>query len=192
MAGWTLSRRWAGEEHWIAGSLHNLASANAQHSLALRNSALVAFSATTSPTAPAAQINQRSRALAPAGSGGVEALASADKRRAKLEQLQREEEERRLAECTFQVGGDCARRRQGRPPAGEGWRAACRVLRGVRAGICATTSPGHPFSQPDTSKPRVKGYYDEYQPPTPGAALSIASAAKQVRIVARHPCMLLV
>jgi len=37
-----------------------------------------------------------------------------------------------------------------------------------------------PALQPDTSKPRVKGYYDEYQPPAANAVISIASAAKQV------------
>ncbi|KAI7837508.1 hypothetical protein COHA_008644 [Chlorella ohadii] len=80
------------------------------------------------------QLNPRSLALAPAGSGGVEALASADRQRRKLEELVAEEEARQRAECTF---------------------------------------------QPDTSKPRVKGYYNEYQPPQPNAALSIAGAAKQ-------------
>jgi hypothetical protein len=34
--------------------------------------------------------------------------------------------------------------------------------------------------QPDTSKPRVRGYHDEYQPPRANAPLSIAAAAKQV------------
>ena len=33
--------------------------------------------------------------------------------------------------------------------------------------------------RPDTSKPRVIGYYDEYQPPAPAAPLSIAQAARQ-------------
>ncbi|PRW56897.1 hypothetical protein C2E21_4317 [Chlorella sorokiniana] len=80
------------------------------------------------------QLNPRSLALAPAGSGGVQALASADRQRAKLEELRAEEEARQRAECTF---------------------------------------------QPDTSKPRVKGYYNEYQPPQPSATLSIAGAAKQ-------------
>lgn len=35
--------------------------------------------------------------------------------------------------------------------------------------------------QPDTSKPRVKGYHSEYQPPAANAVISISSAAKQVR-----------
>lgn len=35
--------------------------------------------------------------------------------------------------------------------------------------------------QPDTSKPRVKGYHDEYQPPAANAVISISSAAKEVR-----------
>lgn len=74
------------------------------------------------------QLNPRSLALAPAGSGGVEALASADKRQRKLEELQRAEEERRRAECTFQVGG------QGQTCVGC-WaenrsRAGCRSARG--------------------------------------------------------------
>lgn len=34
--------------------------------------------------------------------------------------------------------------------------------------------------QPDTRKPRVKGYHDEYQPPAANAVISISSAAKQV------------
>lgn len=50
------------------------------------------------------QLNPRSLAMAPAGSGGVQALASAEKRRRGLEELRREEEARRRAECTFQVG----------------------------------------------------------------------------------------
>eukprot|EP00887_Chlorella_sp_A99_P007842 scaffold20.g7842.t1 len=33
--------------------------------------------------------------------------------------------------------------------------------------------------QPDTSKPRVLGYYAEYEPPAPAAPLSIAEAARQ-------------
>lgn len=52
------------------------------------------------------QLNPRSLALAPAGSGGVEALASAGRQRQKLEELRAEEEARQRAECTFQVGGD--------------------------------------------------------------------------------------
>ncbi|KAL4451782.1 hypothetical protein ABPG75_007444 [Micractinium tetrahymenae] len=80
------------------------------------------------------QLNPRSLAMAPGGSGGVEALASAEKKRRKLEELRRAEEERRRAECTF---------------------------------------------RPDTSKPRVKGYYDEYQPPAANAVISISAAAKQ-------------
>lgn len=80
------------------------------------------------------QLNRRSLAMAPAGSGGLDALASADKRQRKLEELRRVAEEQRRAECTF---------------------------------------------QPDTSKPRVKGYYDEYQPPAANAVISIANAAKQ-------------
>lgn len=50
------------------------------------------------------QLNPRSLTLAPAGSGGVEALASADRQRRKLEELRAEEEARQRAECTFQVG----------------------------------------------------------------------------------------
>ena len=50
------------------------------------------------------QLNPRSLALAPVGSGGVEALASADRQRRKLEELVAEEEARQRAECTFQVG----------------------------------------------------------------------------------------
>lgn len=51
------------------------------------------------------QLNPRSRALAPGGSGGVEGLAAEGARqRERLEALRREEEERRRAECTFQVG----------------------------------------------------------------------------------------
>lgn len=50
------------------------------------------------------QLNSRSLAMAPAGSGGVEALASAEKKQRKLEELLRGEEERRRAECTFQAG----------------------------------------------------------------------------------------
>lgn len=50
------------------------------------------------------QLNPRSRALAPAGSGGVDGLAAdAQRQRERLESLRREEEERRRAECTFQV-----------------------------------------------------------------------------------------
>jgi len=49
------------------------------------------------------QLNPRSLAMAPTGSGGVEALAAAEKKQAKLEELRRQEEERRRAQCTFQV-----------------------------------------------------------------------------------------
>ena len=50
------------------------------------------------------QLNPRSLALAPAGSGGVGALASGDRQRRKLAELRAEEEARQRAECTFQVG----------------------------------------------------------------------------------------
>ena len=49
------------------------------------------------------QLNQRSLAMAPAGSRGVEALASAQKKQRRLAELQREEEARQRAECTFQA-----------------------------------------------------------------------------------------
>ncbi|EFN55803.1 hypothetical protein CHLNCDRAFT_52023 [Chlorella variabilis] len=87
------------------------------------------------------QLNPRSVALAPTGSGGVHGLASvADRQRQRLAELRQEEEERQRSQCTF---------------------------------------------QPDTSKPRVKGYYDEYHPPKAHAPISIAHAAKQGPVVVR-------
>ena len=55
----------------------------------------------------APQLNPRSRALAPGGSGGVAGLAGpvAERQRARLEELRREAEEQRRAECTFQASG---------------------------------------------------------------------------------------
>jgi hypothetical protein len=64
------------------------------------------------------QLNQRSLAMAPAGSGGVEALANAERRQRRLADLQREEEARQRAECTFQASW-----------AGLAWLAGALVLR---------------------------------------------------------------
>lgn len=50
------------------------------------------------------QLNPRSLSIAPGGSGGVEALASAEKRQRRLEELRQAEEARQRSECTFQVG----------------------------------------------------------------------------------------
>lgn len=36
---------------------------------------------------------------------------------------------------------------------------------------------------PDTSKPRLMGYYEEYKPPEGHARLSISSALKEVGII---------
>lgn len=49
------------------------------------------------------QLNRRSLAMAPAGSGGVEALASGRRQRERLEELRQEEADRQRAECTFQA-----------------------------------------------------------------------------------------
>lgn len=50
------------------------------------------------------QLNPRSQALAPAGSGGVAALSElAEKQRQKLAELREAEEERQRSLCTFQV-----------------------------------------------------------------------------------------
>ena len=53
------------------------------------------------------QLNQRSLAMAPARSGGIEALASAEKKQRRLGELQRVEEARQRAECTFQASLAC-------------------------------------------------------------------------------------
>ena len=53
----------------------------------------------------APQLNPRSTALAPAGSGGLQGLAdAADRQRQRLSDLRQAEEQRQRAECTFQVG----------------------------------------------------------------------------------------
>lgn len=50
------------------------------------------------------QLNPRSVAMAPSGSGGVEGLASfASKQQQRLAELSRAEEDRQRQQCTFQV-----------------------------------------------------------------------------------------
>lgn len=131
------------------------------------------------------QLNRRSLALAPAGSGGVQALAGpvADRQRARLEELRREEEARRRAECTFQVRPLGAAEQQAAAGAVLVWDGCGGPSIHPRHGPQPT-----PPLQPDTTKPRVRGYYDEYQPPQPSAALSLAAAAKQVRAGGARLC----
>ena len=142
------------------------------------------------------QLNQRSLAMAPGGSGGMEALASAERRQRRLAELQRDEEARQRAECTFQAsragwlgwlggwGAWCCS--PGRPLI-----SCCTAAGSARCLLLASVMPTSPCFcllllcsaclQPDTSKPRVRGYYNEYQAPRAKAPLSIAAAAKQVR-----------